>query len=415
MNALFVKKYIFIFGLCLVSAKLIHAQPQDESAGGSFSFSMGSQAQFDMAHYFNLKNVTNVDGDPIMVGGISLRRLRLSANAKLDSIWDSRFTVDFANGIFGVRDAFVQYNGLKNFQFRLGNFNEDFSMEQTTSSRHLSFLERPMVVNCFAPGRYTGIWAQWQKYDFLRTSIGVTWQATNDINLRNNVEELIKAGRPIGPNFTGKIVLMPWASDEFRGLHIGYNTSYRSAKKIDGSGRGYRSNLFSSRNATDVNRITFLSTEEFHPVKHDLLNGFEFAGYKNGFRVAGEFIINSTVMEQPQNIAVYFAPKLFFGYYFQASYLLFGGKQRYNSTESVFVRPTRGKSWGDIEVMARFDYLNLNNRGIYGGSGYNIALGVVYHINNNVMMMLNYQISQNDEHANNTGFNVVQARIQTSF
>ena len=134
-------------------------------------------------------------------------------------------------------------------------------------------------------------------------------------------------------------------------------------------------------------------------------------------------------------------PKFFWGYYVQASYLLFGGKQRYDITQSEFTQPTRGKKWGDVEVMARFDYLHLNSQDIYGGSGQNIALGMVYHINNNVKMMVNYQISKNDKYANNKGkaaigrdvngeytsnpklafedfgarFNVIQARIEIDF
>jgi hypothetical protein len=73
-----------------------------------------------------------------------------------------------------------------------------------------------------------------------------------------------------------------------------------------------------------------------------------------------------------------------------------------------------------------------------------MAFGTVYHINNNVKMMLNYQISRNDKYAGNKGramigkdangnytaatsgpsaavsdfgvrFNVVQARIEIDF
>jgi phosphate-selective porin OprO/OprP len=86
---------------------------------------------------------------------------------------------------------------------------------------------------------------------------------------------------------------------------------------------------------------------------------------------------------------------------------LFGGKQRYDVSQSEFTQPTRGKSWGDVELMVRYDYLNLNSEDINpgsltrGGSGQNYALGIVYHVNNNVKMMLNYHYAQNDRYANN--------------
>jgi len=53
--------------------------------------------------------------------------------------------------------------------------------------------------------------------------------------------------------------------------------------------------------------------------------------------------------------------------------------------------------------MARYDYINLNSEEITAGSGNNYTLGVVYHVNNNIKMMVNYQYSQNDRYANNKG------------
>jgi phosphate-selective porin OprO/OprP len=95
--------------------------------------------------------------------------------------------------------------------------------------------------------------------------------------------------------------------------------------------------------------------------------------------------------------------KHFWGFYAQAAYLLFGGIQRYDSNQSEFTQPHRGKKWGDIELMVRYDYLKLNSRGIFGGSGENYALGLVYHINNNLKFVVNYQYSHNDRYANNKG------------
>jgi len=193
-------------------------------------------------------------------------------------------------------------------------------------------------------------------------------------------------------------------------LHIGYNASYRSGEKTDDNlsngnpaGRGYDADMFSSRNTTAVNRLKFLNTGQFPGVKYDFLQGAELGGYKDGFRINGEVITDASVMNKNTAGIPNYNTKKFWGYYVQAAYLLFGGKQQYDVSQSEFTQPTRGKKWGDIEVMARFDYLNLNSQGIYGGSGQNIALGVVYHINNNVKIMVNYQISQNDKYANGNG------------
>ena len=90
----------------------------------------------------------------------------------------------------------------------------------------------------------------------------------------------------------------------------------------------------------------------------------------------------------------------FKGWYAHVGYLLFGGKQRYNCNEGEFTQPSRGRSWGDIEILARYDYINLNSGNIYGGSAQAYTLGLTYYVTNNVKVMINYQYNDNDRYAN---------------
>jgi len=384
-----------------------------ENKEKGYKFWLDNRIQLDGATYFNLKNGMFKDGKPYMPGGVMLRRVRMAVKAQVTKNWYGEIDLNFADGAFSLEDAYILYSGLKGFEFKAGNFKEDFSMEETTTSRYTTFIERAMVVSCFAPSRHIGIQAQWQGLDWLRISAGVSWQLIDNADLRYNVEEYNKVGKPMGANYTGKIVFMPWAAKRDYGLHIGYNGSYRSPYKTDDNvidynqlvGRGYGGNYFSTRNATSNNRTKFISTE-FYGVKYDFLQGFELAGYYKGFRATCELITNTSVMDpklQGTTATVNGKSKHFWGYYVQAAYLLFGGKQHYDVTQSEFTQPSRGKKWGDLELMARFDYLTLNSQDIYGGSGQNISLGLVYHINNNVKLMVNYQISQNDKYANNKG------------
>ena len=424
-----------------------------------YKFWMDNRVQFDMATYFGLKNGMLVDDEPTMPGGVSLRRVRMAVKAEVAHDWYGEVDFNMANGDFELEDAYIMFMGLKGFEFKAGNFKEDFSMDQTTTSRYSTFMERAMVVSTFAPSRHAGIQANWIQFPWIRMSAGVSWQIVDTWQTRYNVAEYNKIGKGMGANYTGKLVLMPWGAQEFQGFHIGYNGSYRHAKKTDDDmvdldttpvGRGYEGNYFSCRNATAVNRTKFISVE-YYGVKYDYLQGFELAGYKDGFRFQGECITNHSIMDEDYMNKSYLRPpsgntetKFFYGYYIQASYLLFGGKQRYDVTQSEFTQPTRGKEWGDIEVMARFDYINLNSQELKGGSGQNISLGVVFHINNNVKMMFNYQYANNDVYANNKGramigrdeygkytnslngpnaavsdlgirFNIVQARIEIDF
>ncbi|MCL2412799.1 MAG: porin [Bacteroidales bacterium] len=117
--------------------------------------------------------------------------------------------------------------------------------------------------------------------------------------------------------------------------------------------------------------------------------------------------------------------KRFWGFYFQAGKLLFGGRQCYDIHQSEFTQPTRGRSWGDIEVLFRYDFLDLNNGirncenemnfhralggradiGQPGGAAHNFTFGISYWMGNNMRFTVNYQISRTDVFANAGGAN----------
>ncbi len=389
-----------------------------ENKEKNFKFWLDNRVQMDGATYFGLQNgMVDNDGNPYMAGGVSLRRVRMAVKAQVSKYWYGELDLNFSNGVFELEDAIVAYAGIPGVELKAGNFKEDFSMEETTTSRYTTFMERAMVVAMFAPGRHVGISAGWHR-NWLRASAGISWQLVDNASTRLNVEEMSKIGKGIGANYTGKIVFMPWESQVDYGLHLGYNVSYRSGKKVDdntstgeAAPRGYNGNYFSTRNATAINRTKFISAE-YYGVDYDLLQGAEFAGYYKGFRFASEFIFNNSYMDANSPILnVNTNTKKFWGFYAQASYLLFGGSQRYDSSQSEFTQPIRGKKWGDVELMFRYDYVNLNSEDVYGGSGENYAVGVVYHINNNVKFMVNYQYSRDDKYANNKGKAIIGKTI----
>jgi len=198
-----------------------------------------------------------------------------------------------------------------------------------------------------------------------------------------------------------------------------------------------------SRNSTAVNRTKYLDTRWFSGVRSTLYQGFELAGYKNGFRFGSEYIMQDLIMdkdlfnfpkfENTLNAAelmdIYAKNKRFWGFYVQTGYLLFGGKQRYNVSESEFTQPARGGRGWDLEVLFRYDYLDLNNNhndrlvhdlniqdgvGQPGGSAQNFTFGLSFWVNNNVRITANYMIAQTDRFANGGGANLSGGRRQTA-
>ena len=361
-----------------------------ESKNKQYRLWMDNRVQIDGATFFG-KNHSEYDK---IGNNVSIRRARLAIKARLPHNWYGEVDMDLADGKFELKDAIIQFDGIPNVSLKAGNFKEDFSMEQTTTSRYLTFMERPMVCKALVPSRHLGLQVSYLR-DHFRATGGVFFQTVAGIEELDYVQDNNKDyGRSQGYSFTGKIGWMPYAKDRSWGLYLGAKGSYRTPK-TDEAPSDYGGMRFSTRNSTSINRKKYLDTNVIPDVDHKWLYGFEGAAYYGPARIQSEWIGTRVNAEK--------AKYNFSGWYVHASCLLFGGKQRFNTAEGEFTQPSRGRKWGDIELAARYDYLDLNNKDVYGGAGENFTLGLNYYINNSVKIVLNYQYSNNDRYANGKG------------
>ena len=360
------------------------------------------RVQLDGAVFFGTKDWMNPIGN-----NASIRRARIGIKSQINRHWYGEIDTDFSNGFFELKDAIIQFSTC-DWQFRGGNFKEEFSMEQLTSSRYLPMIERPMVISAFAPSRHLGVDAKYRNKWFYGAG-GVFFQEIAGPEEATWVQDANQdLGRSQGVSFTGRLVFNPLWKDLWNGIHIGGAVSHRTPKtSVDPRQLGgFR---YDSRNATSINRKKYIDTDRFPGVtRNELLWNVELAGHYRGFRAQAEYIqMNNNIKDGTGVVnGVDFSGikrYTFDGWYAMAGMTLFGGEQRYNMGGAKFTQPTRGRSWGDIELLLRYDYLNLNDRNLFGGSGENYTFGVNYYVNDNVKFVLNYQYSQNDRYANGRG------------
>lgn len=335
----------------------------------------------------------NPDYNPIG-NGVSLRRVRFAMKAQLTKDWYGEVDMDMADGTFELKDAIIEYDGLKNWEFKMGNFKEEFSMERTSSSRYLSLIERPMVTQALAPSRHLGVQAAFLT-EYFRWSGGMFFQEVAGSEEITNVQDNNKdLGRSQGYSFTTKAGWMPHTKDRTKGFYLGAKASYRTPKTTDAPG-DFGGVRFSTRNSTSINRKKYIDTDVIKDVNHFWLYGTEAAAYYKGFKFQSEWIgTHVTAKDGNYN---------FGGHYFTLGYMLLGGNQHFNVAEGEFTQPGRGKKWGDIELCLRYDYLDLNDNGVWGGSGQNYTAGLNFYINNFFKFAINFQHSDNDRYANGKG------------
>ncbi|MBR6269613.1 MAG: hypothetical protein IKR30_03470 [Bacteroidales bacterium] len=363
-----------------------------ESPTSKYKLWFDTRIQADFAGFFGAQDYA----DPIGYGS-SIRRARFAVKGQLDENWYGEFDMDLANGLVELKDAIVRYTGIPNLDLQVGNFKENFSIQRNTTSRYLQFMERPMVCSALAPSRHLGVNAKYAK-DWLWASAGFfeqvvageeEWTLTAD----NNKD----FGRGAGYSATGKLVIRPLYKMKNASLHIGGAVSYRTPKVTDDSYGTYRA---SARNSTSINRKKYIDTDNLPGFNHNLLSTVEIAGHWAGLRYEGAYIRDDVFFNAD---AADPNPKHFDGWYAQAGYLLFGGSQRYDANGGKYTRIAPGRSWGDIELCARYEYCNLNNDGVFGGSAEAYTLGLNFWVTDNVKMQINYQYNNNDRFANGKG------------
>jgi len=333
--------------------------------------------------------------------GTSIRRARFAMKTSFGGHWYGELDMDISNSELEIKDAYMKYNFKKMSEgdglgIQIGNFKEPFSMEETTTSRYLTFIERANVVNAFAPSRHIGIMASYNR-NWLLALGSLSFQDIGGLEERTYSEDNNKDfGVDEGHSFTGRLVIKPWYNNPDFGVHLGLAGSYRTPTtdaEIPGSFR------YSTRSLTSINRKKYLDTDIIADVNHALMGGLEFATYYKGLRFQGEYIANKVIRNN--NLGT----EKFGGFYVFGSWLMFGGHYQYDESAGEFTQPVRGKKWGDLELAFRYDYLDLNSRmeGIMGGASDGYTLGLNWHVNENVKFMLNYAILNHDRYANGKG------------
>lgn len=356
-----------------------------ESPDQSYRLWFDLRVQMDGAYFWG--NDRNAIGN-----GVEMRRARLAFKSVFATDWYAELDMDFADSRADLKDAYLAYMGFPGIELRAGNFKEVFSIETNTTSRYLTFLERPMVTRALTPSRHAGLGVTYTR-PYLMAAGGLHFQDVGGWEeVQNRKDNNSATGVSEGYSLTGKLVAMPFLREGDRVLHLGVAASYRTPKTHDRIGAV----RYDVRGISNINRRKYLDTDRMMEVDHSVLTGFEAAAHVGGTRLQGEYT-RSEVQRKGD-----LPTERFSGFYAQASRMLFGGSYRYNPGDAEFTQPSLGRSWGDVELGVRYEYLDLNGPSglVMGGEGEGITVGLNFYANRNVKLSANYGWMNHDRYAN---------------
>ncbi len=371
-----------------LSARTAKAEPSwkgaPQWAGDGFTFKVRGRFMYDTAFIdspFAVKPNKNLGFNS------RVRRVRLGAEGTLQGDFGYKFEMDFANSTVGFGDAILTYSPKgKPWSVTIGNHETMDGLEQITSSRFTSFIERNQGNDAFINTRRLGLsFGLVDSSNVWRFNAGAFTAHTIDASLDND-GYILAARATYSPQAMGGQ------------LHFGANYQYRHFQSNNGANASVSANAPSTNQTARYRARPFLQTtgERFVDTGNlaaegDQIFGVEAAGVFGPLHVAGELMYTKVNAYGPGD----FKPGLdaftgtsivypngdpsFISYYAEVGYFLTGETRGYKNglwDRTKVLNPFDKGGWGALQVNARYDYLDLDSSKLKNGRLYTIATGV---------------------------------------
>ncbi|MFQ6034421.1 MAG: OprO/OprP family phosphate-selective porin [Sedimentisphaerales bacterium] len=369
-----------------------------ESQDGNFKLKFGGRIQNDwmwISEDDDLKRDV-VGGSALgdQQDGTEFRRARFYTSGLIYNNVEYKLQFDFAGGDADLKDAYLGLTDFPIGKLRFGHFKEPFSLEELTSSKYITFLERALP-NVFAPGRNAGFMLHGTA--LAASDPRMTWAA----GIFRDTDGYGEGQDDGGYNLTGRVTGLPWYEDNGASLlHVGVAYSHRNPNNETVS--------FATEPEAHL-ADDFVSTGSVGSDRINLV-GLEAACVAGPFSLQGEFIHS--------NVDLTSSSADLDGYYVQASYFLTGEHRKYKTSTGTFdrVKPKENFLFGDgpgaWELAGRYSNVDLDDGTISGGELDNVALGLNWYLNPNMRIMWDYVHSSKDNVGN---ADMLLMRLQVDF
>ncbi len=345
-------------GLALYGGSAAMAEVKISSDDGKFEMKLGGRLQVDAAWY-SQDNVT-LDGQ----NGTEFRRARLFVEGTMYDVWGYKAQYDFAGNETTMKDAYISYSGFP-AKLKIGQFKQPFGLEELTSSKYITFMERALPTEAFATSRRIGLGGNYASDN---------WTLAASLYGR---EEADDTDGDQGYGAGARLTWAPW-NEKTQVLHLGVAGAWEDPNDND--------MRFRSRPESHKTNTRFVDTGSIPDPDTFTRYGLEAATVLGPFSLQGEYMGVNTSSDSVSDAD-------FTGWYAYGSWFLTGESRKYKKGAFSRVTPksTVGKGgMGAWEFAVRYSALDLQDGDTTGGREENITVGVNWYATKYVRFMANY-------------------------
>ena len=303
-----------------------------------------------------------------------LRRLRLGGEGQLGGGFGYKLELELSDNVSDLVDTYITYEKGK-WLFTLGNHNAFQSLDELIGDTGGSVMERAAFTDAFGFERRLGLSAQYRS-GIVLAQAGIFSDSADSLTNASDGPNGGDENNSYGVD--GRIVLAPkWGDTQ---LHIGASAHWRDFQRLSQTPQRYRQRAYLH---TANSRL--LATPNI-PADGESHYGVELAGARGPLWWAGEghwLRVSRPGLSDPT----------FFGGYGEVGYVFTGETRGYKNGIFGTVKPARpvgSGGWGALQATVRYDYLNMNDKGIVGGTQNAIIAALVWTPIENLRFNVNY-------------------------
>ena len=377
-----------------------------------FQIHIGGRSQFDSSWYTADQNVEDNINHPYE-NGVDLRRARIRLDGTMYYTIDWAMEYDFVNSfnvdnrthsVTSPTDLWVTFREVPCVNnVRIGNQKPPIGFEHLVGSRYLPFMERSYNQDAFYGGFYNGFvpgistFDNWGEDDMGLWHMGV-YKPTDNVFGFNAYDGDVST--------VGRLTRLLWYECEGADLlHVG--GSVMAATTVKGK------QTFRARDAIRSG----LSADWPIPASTGLLEGEdvqyingELAAVRGPWTLQGEYLV-SYMQDAANIVGGVVQPTVgtvsYQGGYVQLLYFLTGEHDNYNKATAVFERVIPNNNFyfrhgqvangpGAWQIGARYNFLDLNDKGLDGGILHNVTCGLNWFLNPNLKFQFDYFATHRD-------------------